>query len=152
MSTAERLHTKAAITPSVTDILTPATGMESEQTTKWVENVLPPLSRPKPSCPLKQLQAPLTREEETYFTHVVQIKLEQSKDKTLWYAKWGDSQLFSKRSPNPGKSLLLHLLFWERKEQIIWTKCGQTCQVPQLLTHGTQTDNKTKKNRDSHSS
>ena len=58
-------------TPSVTDIFTPATGKESLQTTKPVENVLPPLSRPKPLRPLKQLQAPLTREEETYFTHLV---------------------------------------------------------------------------------
>ena len=47
-------------TPSVTNILTPATGTESLQTTKRVENVLPPLSRPKPLCSLKQLQAPLT--------------------------------------------------------------------------------------------
>ena len=50
-------------TPSVTDILTPATGTESLQITKRVENVLPPLIfRSKSLRPLKQLQSPLTRE------------------------------------------------------------------------------------------
>ena len=49
---------------------------DNQMSTKWSSAF-----QTKPLRPLKQLQAPLTREEETYFNHPVQIKLEQSKDK-----------------------------------------------------------------------
>ena len=90
-------------TPSSTDTLTPTIGTESSKTSKPVQNALPPLSGSKPLRPLKQLQAPLTREEEMYFTHLVRIKLEQSKDKHTVVCKTRGQPIVLKRVIKPRK-------------------------------------------------
>ena len=96
-------------TPSSTDTLTPTTGTESLKTSKRVENALPPLSGSKPLRPLKQLRTPLSREEETYFTHLVRIKLEQSKDKHTVVCKTRGQPIVLKKVIKPRKKSVLHI-------------------------------------------
>ena len=84
--------------------------------------------------PLKQSQAPLTIEEEIYFTHLVRTRLEQSKDRYTVVCKTSGQPIVLKKVTKPKEKSVLHLLLWGREGQTSWTKCAHTCRVPQLLT------------------
>ena len=155
MSTAKHLHTKAANTISDRHIHTCHRNrvFADNQTSRKCSSSA---FQTKPLRPLKQLQAPLTREE-TYFNHPVQIKLEQSKDKHCGMQNEGTAN-YSQKGHKTQQKVFFCIFSFETEENksseqnVDRRSWFLSCWLSETAGHGTQTDNETKKNRDSQSS
>ena len=89
-------------------------------------------SCPKAHHPLQKLQAPLTREEEIDFTHLVRIKLNNQRRNTTDSQLQGGSQLPPPKKGHPNREQVTFCTFFEKET-------GKPCEqkadrIPQPLT------------------
>ena len=113
-----------------------------QSTISFVDMATSPFAQDKTLRPLQQLQTPLTRDEEAYFTQISRLKMKSSSDNNTLTCKTGGQPLVFKKVVNPRKTsdLATSLLLKKRARHMLQLRnhVSGTSLADSLRLHSTE--------------